>query len=1521
MAQQIINTGEEPNDGTGEPLRSAFNAVNENFTEIYAAGPVGSNVVISGNTVAVTGINNNLVLSGNGIGEVQLNSSMTPTVNAVFNIGTPTAQFSTIYADYFVGNGALLTGIAGGSGAGDRISNGDSNVVIATQDGNVQVSVDGTANVVVFQKRNVAFTANLIPAVGSNVDIGSSTLPFRDLYLSGQTIYLGNAEFSANSTAITITNPAGGTFVLQGSGQFAPYGNANVADFLPTYTGNLRSLQGNVLTTANVRASSIIANNVVSTRDVSVTGNIVGSGSAVIRDIGINVANITVTNVLQGTGAVQVSGNVSGGNINTTGDVNAVNVTASGNIVTGSGTGGNISGANVISANTVSAGLIAAGQLSVAGNVVAEFFIGNGSQLTGLPESYSNANVESYLLTNTGNISAGAFISDNFVSGTTLTLTADGANLSLSNDGGVPVLQPAAESNLYIRTQNASTFQFEFTTDGVFKSPVDIQSPRVTTSVLSTNIIRSDDSSAVLIDEGLNVRGLVDLDTGLQSQGNIAAPFFIGNGSLLTGVVATGISEVPSLSVTGNVNSGNIVNQGLITTGGLSATGNIVGSANSQLDGFVIGSVTPAAAAFTDVNVTGNLSVAGVTNTANIFANGTVSVSGQVDAASIGVLGNIQSGNVNTIKVSATDVSTVSLSATGNVDVVGNVSADYFIGNGRALTGIISSYQDSNVAAFLPTYTGNIASLTGNLTTTANVNANNISASNLIIASRITTTGDALIGGNLVVNGNTVQINVEELNVEDPVIGVGRGANNTPLTLDDGKSRGLQLWYYDSKEEQAFVGWDTANSVLIAAANVSVNNDVVSVNEYGTFVTGNVSASDVTASGNIVTGSGSGGNITGANVISANTVNAATVSATTVSTTGNVSAGGSLTAVGNITANTYFGSADGLTFIPAGNIVGTVALAEAANIANTVTNSNQANITAVGTLTSLSVSGNVAVDTNTLIVREDLNAVGIGGTPVNKLTVIDNTTAVASVQNIASFYSTGLIDGDTSVLAVGVDENNRATLGYLYAGNADPDNSIVLGVQGQTVLDINADRVANFAGNVVVGSVEIDKEAAAISGLAEINTAVISVTANVTSGNLVATGNVSVGGNVVGNNIAGTNLIQSNTASVTGNLVAGNVNSTGIISTTGSVQANSVNVTSLISTTGNIVATGNVTAANFIGNLVGSFTAPGSNTQVLFNNDGVLAATQGLVFDSVGNILTVGGNIATNNGGNLNVSGAISVVGNVTVSIGNINGGNINGSTVSATGTITGANINTSGNLSVTSTITSGNINSSGTVSATGAIVAVGNVSGGNLVSLGAVSATGTATTGNVSTAGFVSAAGNVTGGNVSTAGRITATGNIVGGNVNTVGRISATGNITTSEFFVGNFLGNITGNISVTGSNTQVLFNNDGNVGAAAGLTYDSDANVLAIMGNVSATGNIVGGNLITNGAAEITGNVSAGNVLATALSLSGNVISAINTVNDITTTGNITANNISVSSTININGNQVATVDDATALAIALG
>ena len=49
MAKATINVGTNANDGTGDDLRSAMISINANFTELYEASPVSSQITIAGN--------------------------------------------------------------------------------------------------------------------------------------------------------------------------------------------------------------------------------------------------------------------------------------------------------------------------------------------------------------------------------------------------------------------------------------------------------------------------------------------------------------------------------------------------------------------------------------------------------------------------------------------------------------------------------------------------------------------------------------------------------------------------------------------------------------------------------------------------------------------------------------------------------------------------------------------------------------------------------------------------------------------------------------------------------------------------------------------------------------------------------------------------------------------------------------------------------------------------------------------------------------------------------------------------------------------------------------------------------------------------------------------------------------------------------------------------------------------------------------------------------------------------------
>lgn len=44
MSQQIINVGALPNDGTGDPLRTAYQKINNNFTQIFGTWMVAQDI-------------------------------------------------------------------------------------------------------------------------------------------------------------------------------------------------------------------------------------------------------------------------------------------------------------------------------------------------------------------------------------------------------------------------------------------------------------------------------------------------------------------------------------------------------------------------------------------------------------------------------------------------------------------------------------------------------------------------------------------------------------------------------------------------------------------------------------------------------------------------------------------------------------------------------------------------------------------------------------------------------------------------------------------------------------------------------------------------------------------------------------------------------------------------------------------------------------------------------------------------------------------------------------------------------------------------------------------------------------------------------------------------------------------------------------------------------------------------------------------------------------------------------------
>ena len=247
-----------------------------------------------------------------------------------------------------------------------------------------------------------------------------------------------------------------------------------------------------------------------------------------------------------------------------------------------------------------------------------------------------------------------------------------------------------------------------------------------------------------------------------------------------------------------------------------------------------------------------------------------------------------------------------------------------------------------------------------------------------------------------------------------------------------------------------------------------------------------------------------------------------------------------------------------------------------------------------------------------------------------------------------------------------------------------------------------------------------------------------------------------------------------------------------------------------ISATGSITAQGNITGAYILGNgsqLTGVIHALG-NTFSTVSANGV-----SLVANTSSTTLTL------NPGNNIVITGtALTNTAQVAVA-----------DAPTFTGNVTGGNILTSGRICATGNVASGNLITNGTVYALGNLSAVANViaaygvfSSGNTVINSGVSTTGNVTGGNIATAGLITATGNVQSGNIRTAGLVSATGNIIGAygvfsNGNTVinAGISTTGNIT-GNYFIGNGSQLTNVNIGVGGNQLVYALNAQQTIGNA---------------------------------------------------------------------------------------------------------
>jgi hypothetical protein len=258
MSQPIvINIGAIPNDGTGDPLRTAFNDVNLNFANVFAAGLVGSNVQIANNTILTTNTNGNLVLAPNGIGVVQSNVSIVPNTANIRNLGSATQRWATVYTQYVNSTQINLSGDLSVGG----------NLIVT---GNIVEMGNIVTDSLTIQLANTAATAN--SASGAGITVGANDNIATLLYNSTGNTWTTNIGLSSVGN-ITAPYFIGNGSQLSGISSNKIYNGNSWA--------NIDTVDGNLVVNVNGPAWSFNSDGSLSLPYGTVTGmgNIKGPGN------------------------------------------------------------------------------------------------------------------------------------------------------------------------------------------------------------------------------------------------------------------------------------------------------------------------------------------------------------------------------------------------------------------------------------------------------------------------------------------------------------------------------------------------------------------------------------------------------------------------------------------------------------------------------------------------------------------------------------------------------------------------------------------------------------------------------------------------------------------------------------------------------------------------------------------------------------------------------------------------------------------------------------------------------------------------------------------------------------------------------------------------------------------------------------------------------------------------------------------------------------------------------------------
>ena len=947
MAQRNIDFGAFPDDPDADAIRAAFEKVQLNFTEVFAG--LGDSAVVSVNKTAGPGV---YLVNGSPVGNVVLGANIS------------CVQFTSTTLS--------LTRDAPGNGS----PGGSATITDSTQ--TLYLDIPNTV-------------ANISDVIVSNSIQGNAIIG----NVSGDFGYIlanatsGNGNITANN--ITLTAALSAANVSGNGAGLSAIAGANVTGTVPSATtaGTVTTIaQPNItslgtLTTLGVQSTvtavAFTANTGLFTGDGGglsniVSANLVGQVAFAATANAVAGANVSGAVTFAGTANAVAGSNVSGAvsfatTANAVAGANvsgAVNFASVANAVAGANVSGTVALAtlatNATSANAV-AGANVSGEVTNAAtaNAVAGSNVSGAVSFAGTANAVAGANVSGEVtFAATANAIAGANVSGqvNF---------ADTANaVTGGNVSGQVAFAAIANS---VNGANVSGAVADATTSVTAGTITTAAQPNITSTgtLTSVNIAGNVDSG------NLRTAGVVD------ATGNVTGGNVLGAGGVFTYVSGDG-ANLTNISVsTGSYIENGTSNARLDASGpfrvSVGGTANILQVNNSG----------------TAVAVTGSMSVSGgidnninFNSTTNLGPESNVTITGGVTGAFLKTDG---SGSLSW------DTGTVQPTQGTDTQIIFNDSGDYAGNTGftyNKTTGNLNA-PGSIIAA------GGVEAgiLGGSLTTTAQPNISSVGTLTSLILSGILNTNSDIItnAGSIQISGGAGTFkgdgggltNLPGANVSLVPTATLATFATTANAVAGGNVSGAVGF---SAVANSVSGANVSGAVALAtlATTATTANAVAGANVSGAVsfaTTANAVAgsnvSGIVASASLATFATTANAVAGANV--SGTVSSAT-SATTATTAGTVTTGaqanitslGTLSVLGvngiitasEVVANTglFKGDGGGLSNIAGGNVslVANATYATSAGssaLALDITGATQPNITSVGTLTSLAVTGTI----------------------------------------------------------------------------------------------------------------------------------------------------------------------------------------------------------------------------------------------------------------------------------------------------------------------------------------------------------------------------------------------------------------------------------------------------------------------------------------------------------------------------------------------------------------------------------